>query len=137
MSTTYRHRTTGRTPLHLAALALAIGLGTLALAFGPPPALWWLPVGGATLALAWTVWRNPRHGVEIGPHGLTVTVHDSSTTWPLAEIDHLEIVSWTESTDYRLHLADGRRIELFSGSFPGQAETERAARAAGLAVRSR
>lgn len=120
-----------------AALILAVGAVMIlaALRHGPPPLLWWLPVGGATGAALWMLLAGRVHGIDLTPEALIVTGAGRVETWPLDDIDHLQIADWTDSTDYVLHLRDGRRVPLFSGCFPRRADLIAAAAAARLDIR--
>lgn len=104
---------------------LSVWMGSAVMAFllivalvNSAPWYIWVIWGGTSVGFAWLLLRNPVSGLRIDGKTLTLSPWRKPVEIALSEIDHVEIIDWSESTDVVIHLTDGERLTTFSGDIP-------------------
>lgn len=131
----HRYRHSGRNWLTIFMLAVALFVAWIGVSEGPPPPLWWIPIGGMILGLVYLVINNPVHGSDFTEDALVILTPKARTAYPYEAIDYLEIIDWSESTGFRLHLKDGSEVTVHPHCLPEKHHTIDSAEAHGVAFR--
>ena len=117
MSMIYSYQEKGRRPATYLAAAVFLVMFGVGIYHG---AEWYfcLPVvlGGAMIF--YLLVKNPISGVVVQPDALVLSPWQSPQSIRVAEIEKVEIVSWSDSTDMKVHLKTGETIEAFTGDIP-------------------
>lgn len=77
-----------------------------------------LPVVAGGAMIFYLIIKNPISGVVVQPDALVLSPWQSPQSIRVADIDKVEIVSWSDSTDMKVHLKSGETIEAFAGDIP-------------------
>jgi hypothetical protein len=81
--------------------------------WGGAPWYWWLPVGGAFIAIGCVLIANQKSGATLTRSSLHFHHGKTSRTVPLAEIAKVECHSWTEGPDdIALVLRSGAKVDI-------------------------
>jgi hypothetical protein len=93
--------------------------GLLALAFHEgAPWFFYLPVVLGGSLLLFPLMKNRVDGLSLAPDYLTLGAWRAPQTVPVSEISKIEIVSWSDSTDMRVHLKSAGIVTAFPGDIP-------------------
>jgi hypothetical protein len=107
----YIYSLSGRRPMTLAGLAVAIGLVALGWENNAP----WFALAPAVIAasmlLGAIVW-NPVYGMRLDRQALQIDLNGRAKRIPLAAINHIKITRWTDSSDATIHLTDGTMYQI-------------------------
>ncbi|MEM9669741.1 MAG: hypothetical protein AAF950_12525 [Pseudomonadota bacterium] len=117
MHTDYEYRASSKQGASLFGAAVVIFLSLFGLAYGAPWWIWiiWLPASVSVLFLLLT---NRKYGMGIKNDVLLIGVEPVRARIPLSDIERLEIQEWSDSTDIKLVLKDGRSIKLLPQDTP-------------------
>ena len=117
MSMIYSYQERGRRPITYVAAAVFCFVFGAGVYHGAP---WYfcLPVvlGGAMIF--YLLVKNPISGLIVQPDALVLSPWERPKSIRLAEIEKVEIVSWSDSTDMNVHLKSGETIQAFAGDIP-------------------
>lgn len=117
MSVVYSYQERGRRPVTYVGAAVFLFVFGLGIYHGVP---WYfcLPVVVGGAMIFYLLIKNPISGLILQPDALVLSPWERPKSIRLAEIDKVEIISWSDSTDMKVHLKTGETITAFSGDIP-------------------
>lgn len=77
-----------------------------------------VPAGIGFSMLLFMLIKNPINGLELQDEILILSAWRNPLPVPVHDIAKLEIVEWTDSSDFKVYLKSGEIIEAFSGDIP-------------------
>jgi hypothetical protein len=80
--------------------------------------VFFVPAGIGSVMLLFMLIKNPVNGLELQDEMLILSAWRNPLQVPVHDIAKLEIVEWTDSSDFKVHLKSGEIIEAFSGDIP-------------------
>lgn len=117
MSIVYSYREKGRRPAtYLAAVVFLFVFG--AGVYHGAPWYFCLPVVVGGAMIFYLLVKNPVSGVVVQPDALVLSAWERPQSIRVAEIEKVEIISWSDSTDMNVHLKSGETIRAFAGDIP-------------------
>lgn len=99
-------------------MAAAFGFMLLLLFLNGAEWIFFVPGGIGFAMLLFMLIKNPVNGLELQDEMLILSAWRSPLPVPVRDIAKLEIVEWTDSSDFKVHLKSGETIEAFSGDIP-------------------
>ena len=117
MEPVFSYKEPGRRPAtYLAAVVFALFFGA-AVTYG---AEWYvyLPVVLGGVMLLYMLVKNPVSGVALLDEFLVLSAWSNPQKIPLRDIARIEIISWSDSIDMKVHLKSGGAISAFAGDIP-------------------
>lgn len=117
MPNVFEYEEAGRRPLTWMALAVFAFLFWIAWSNGAPWYIW--AVWSVSFAmLAYLLVTNPKSGLRITDRVIEHWAGRKRTSIERSKVSHVEIEEFSESTYVSIHLKDGSKDHLFSGSVP-------------------
>ena len=136
MKEIYAYRETGRRPMVWLAAGVFVFLMWLAVTKSAPVFIYvpWALGGGM---VAYLLVRNPVSGVRLFEDRLVLSPEFRPHTVQVCDIDRIELISWTDSTDMNIILRSGDTIRLFTGDIPPREPFARALAQVGIPLEAR
>ncbi|MEM1047920.1 MAG: hypothetical protein AAGL24_17305 [Pseudomonadota bacterium] len=133
MPNAFHYEEAGRRPVSWAALAVFVFLFWIAWTYDAPWFIWaiWL---ASFAMLAYLLIANPKSGLLITDRVIEHWAGRKRTRIERSKVSHVEIEEFSESTYVSIHLKDGSKDALFSGSVPPIPRLETALRDHGIAT---
>ena len=117
MAELYAYKEPGRRPITYLAAVVFVGLLGVALYHGAP-VFYYVPVLGAGSMILYMLVKNPISGLLLLPDRLILSAWHKPNPVPLKDIARVEIISWSDTTDMKVHLKSGEVLNVFPGDIP-------------------
>lgn len=131
MTELYAYKEPGRRPVtYLAAVVFAVLL--FVVVHYDAPLLYHAPVVVGGSMILYMLIKNPISGLVLLPDRLILSAWSKPNPVPVKNIARIEIISWSDSTDMKVHLKSGEEIRVFSGDIPPRASFAQALSRVGI-----
>lgn len=131
MTKIYSYDEPGRRPtVYLGTVVFAVVL--VGAFYNAAPWFFYLPLLGGGAMLLYMLVKNPVSGVTLYKDRLVLSPLLHPNSIPLSDIERIEIISWSDSTDMKVHLKSGDSISAFSGDIPPRAPFAKALAQVGI-----
>lgn len=120
MDTLYSYRLPARRLITWVFAGIMIALMVLAYVDRAPWYIWavWVP---SFAMIVYMLVQNPVSGLQLTQDTLILSPWQSPRQIALRDIDRVEFIDWSDSTDMQVHLINGDVIRVFSADIPPQA----------------
>ena len=131
MTELYAYKEAGRRPVTYLAAVVFAALIVIAL-YQNAPLFYYVPLVAGGAMVLYTLVKNPISGLVLLPDRLILSAWRKPNPVPVQSIARIEIISWSDSTDMKVHLKSGEEIRVFSGDIPPRASFAQALSRVGI-----
>ncbi len=131
MTELYAYKEAGRRPVTYLAAVVFAALIVIAL-HQNAPLFYYVPLVAGGAMVLYTLVKNPISGLVLLPDRLILSAWRKPNPVPVQSIARIEIISWSDSTDMKVHLKSGEEIRVFSGDIPPRASFAQALSRVGI-----